>query len=336
MTSDLDAGIGGLLEAPERGPSRTRATVDARGVEQLILVATWFYRHGRSQIEIARDLGMDPSTVSRYLKRARDEGIVHVEIRPPRRLHVDLGRDLAAAYALQRAIVVPGEDGSEDALYAIAADHVSGSLRTGMRVGISWGQTLAGVVRFLQPRAVSDLSITQLTGGLSDAEPGIQCHELVRHLAQLYPNSHVKYLHAPAIVDNEAIQAAILSDRSVRAALKAAERSELALVGIGSMGDEATLMRVGHLDKVDRTRLLSSGAVGTLNGRFFDALGRPVGHLERRTIAISWEQMATIPTVVAVAAGPTKVKAIGGALLIGCLDVLVTDEATARSLLEAS
>ena len=66
----------------------------------------------------------------------------------------------------------------------------------------------------------------------------------------------------------------------------------------------------------------------------FDALGRPVGHLERRTIAITWDQMAAIPTVVAVAAGPTKIDAIAGALETGCVGVLVTDEPTAHGLLK--
>lgn len=311
-------------------------SLDAQTTEQLIEVATSFYRLGRSQVEIAHALGLDPSTVSRYLKRARDEGIVHIEIRLPRRQHLDVGRDLAGRFGLQRAIVVPQDAGGDDALYAVAADFVSSSLVTGMRLGVSWGQTLAGVVRFLQPRAVSGLFIAQLTGGLSDAEPGNQCHELVRHIAELYPSSQVKYLHAPAIVDSEAIRAAMVSDRSVSAALDAAAGSDFALVGIGSMGDDATLMRVGHLDAADRARLLQSRAVGTINGRFFDALGRPVGHLEGRTIALSWDQLAAIPTVVAVAAGPTKVAAIAGALETGSLDVLVTDEATARSLLERS
>src|SRR5512144_891524 len=278
--------------------ARSTMTADAQATEQLIEVATAFYRHGRSQIEIAGELGLDPSTVSRYLKRARDEGIVHIEIRPPRREHVDLGRELAGRFGLRRAIVVPEDPDPVAALYAVAADFVSSSLVTGMRLGVSWGQTLAGMVRFLQPRAVSGLSIAQLTGGLSDAEPGNQCHELVRLLAQLYPNSKVKYLHAPAIVDSETIQRAMLADRSVSNALAAAARSEFALVGIGSMGDDATLMRVGHLDPADRDRLVRGGAVGTLNGRFFDALGRPTGHLERRTIAITWDQMAAIPTVV--------------------------------------
>ena len=315
-------------------PGRFSLAATAQATEQLIEVATAFYRHGRSQIEIAGELGLDPSTVSRYLKRARDEGIVHIEIRTPRREHVDLGREVAARFGLRRAIVVPDDSDPDDALSAVAADFVSSSLVTGMRLGISWGQTLAGMVRFLQPRAVSGLCIAQLTGGLPDAEPGNQCHELVRLLAQLYPNSKVKYLHAPAIVDSAVIRNAMVADRSVSDALAAAAASEFALVGIGSMGDDATLMRVGHLDPDDRARLIRSGAVGTLNGRFFDELGRAVGHLERRTIALTWDQLAAIPTVVAVAAGPTKVGAIAGALETGCIDVLVTDEPTARGLLK--
>ena len=65
--------------------------LDARAIDTLTEVATRYYLRADSQTEIARDLGLDPSTVSRYLKRARDEGIVYVEIRPPRRPEVDLG-----------------------------------------------------------------------------------------------------------------------------------------------------------------------------------------------------------------------------------------------------
>ncbi|HXR27108.1 MAG TPA: sugar-binding domain-containing protein, partial [Candidatus Baltobacteraceae bacterium] len=308
---------------------------ETRSAEQLTAVAAAFYLHGKNQAQIAADLELSPSTVSRYLKRARDEGIVHVEIRPPRRHHVELGRELAGRSGLERAVVLSLEGDGEggDALFALAADHIGSLLRSGMRLGISWGQTLAGVVRFLQPRAVSHLTISQLTGGLADVEPGNQGHELVRHLAQLYPNSRVKYLHAPAIVDSEHIHEALMSDGSVRSALEEAARCELALVGIGSMGRDATLIRAGDLSEADRAQLVQDGAVGTLNSRFFTREGRPVRHLDQRTIALDWDQLVGIPTVVAVAAGPSKVQAIAGAARTGCLHTLITDETTARALL---
>ena len=69
-----------------------------------------------------------------------------------------------------------------------------------------------------------------------------------------------------------------------------------------------------------------------MNARFYDAQGNPVGHLDRRTVALSWSELAAIPTVIAVAAGEGKIDAIRGAARTGCIDVLVTDEHTAAAL----
>jgi deoxyribonucleoside regulator len=281
-------------------------------------------------------MGLDPSTVSRYLKRARDEGIVHIDIRAPQHEEAELGLALAARYGLARAIVAPGDGASGDGVASVAADHVAGLLRSGMRLGVSWGQTLADVVHRLRPGIVSDLDIAQLAGGLSNTTPGVQGSELVRNLAELYPPSSVHYLHAPAIVDSVAIQRAIVGDRSVQAVLAVARASELAVVGIGTLGDDATIVRGGHLTAEDRMILLEHGAVGSVNTRFFDEAGRAVRDLDERTVAIEWIELRSIATVVAVASGMGKARAILGALRTGCLDALVTDAATARLLLEAA
>ena len=67
----------------------------------LVDLATRFYVAGQSQVEIARALRLDASTVSRYLKRARDEGIVHVEAtRHPHRVLQALGSSVVRGVAL--------------------------------------------------------------------------------------------------------------------------------------------------------------------------------------------------------------------------------------------
>ena len=78
---------------------------EAPTLDLLIDVATRHYLNGSSQIEIARDLGLDPSTISRYLKRARDEGIVRIEIVAPRRANAGLSRHLARKLGLSRVLV---------------------------------------------------------------------------------------------------------------------------------------------------------------------------------------------------------------------------------------
>jgi DNA-binding transcriptional regulator LsrR (DeoR family) len=309
---------------------QTARRADLRGVELLTEVATQFYLRGRTQVEIARDLGLDPSTVSRHLRRAREEGIVRVEIRPPRRQNIDLARAVAERYGVSRVLVATAD---RTELAAVAADYLGGVLRSEMRVGVGWGQTLSAVVQFMVPGEATDLTICQLAGGLVESTPGIQGHELVRQLATLYPESRVQYLHAPSVVDSPVIRNAIMSDSSVEAALAIAAGCDLALVGIGSMEEEATMMRAGMLGPRERRVLLDQGAVGSMNTRFYDAAGQPVTFLDDRTIAISWDQLRDIPLVVAVAGGRNKAAAIGAALRTRCVSALVTDEDAARLLI---
>jgi DNA-binding transcriptional regulator LsrR (DeoR family) len=86
--------------------------------------------------------------------------------------------------------------------------------------------------------------------------------------------------------------------------------------------------------QADLDLLRADGVVGSMNGRFFCRDGSPGGHLDARTIAIEWNQLAAIPMVVAIAEGLPKVEAILGALKTGAVDVLITDEATAVALAE--
>jgi deoxyribonucleoside regulator len=314
-----------------------QGVLEIQTVDILSEIATRYYLRDDSQVEIARDLGLDASTVSRYLKRAREEGIVHVEIRTPRRPEADLGLALAERYGLRRVVVSPsveGPDAPERALAATAATFIEGILVNNLRLGVSWGRTLADVVHHLRPGTVSRLEIAQLAGGVEDPSPGIQGHELVRRLAELYPGSRVYYLHAPAIVGSDAAGSALAGDRIVRSALAAGRASDLALVGIGQMDDAATLRRGGHVSLTDWARLTAAGAVANVNTRFIDAHGRSVPELELRTIAISLEDLRAIDTVVAVAGGPGKVHAIRAALTSGAIDVLVTDEPTSIGVLK--
>jgi deoxyribonucleoside regulator len=305
-------------------------------MDQLVDIATRFYLTGQSQIEIARSVGLDASTVSRYLRRARDEGIVRVQIQRPRSLHGDLALELAKRFDLKRAVVVSGDPGpgAVQAVARAAADYVNSQLFNGMRLGLSWGRMLSAAIHMLPPGTVSDLDVSLLHGGVGSAGAGIQGVELARHIASLHPRSRVHYLHAPVLVDSPDIKDAMLRDGSIRSALESAASRDLALVGIGTLDESAPLVHYGHISPKDRQRLLAAGAVGDMCTRFFTPQGEPVHVLDDRLIAIEWEALKRIPLVVAMAAGLDKRDAILGALRAGCMNVLVTDEATARAVLK--
>ena len=305
--------------------------MDRVDVDFLVDLANRFYNEGRTQAEIAREVGVDPSTVSRHLKRARDEGIVRIEIRRPQHLHVDLGRELAERYTLSRVIVADTEE-ADAGVAAAAADYLSSLFANGTRLGLSFGRLPSAVIHALPAGTVSGLDVSLLLGGFSTAGAGIQGHELARHVASLYPRSRIHYLQAPLLVDSAEIRQAMLTDGSITVALQAAAQVELALVGIGTLSASAPLVRYGHLSAADQQRLLEAGAVGDICARFFSEDGRPVTEVDDRLMAIEREFLARIPTLVAVAAGPEKYAAIHGALRTGYVDVLVTDESTAKEL----
>ena len=255
----------------------------------LIDVATRHYLHGSSQIEIARDLSLDPSTISRYLKRARDEGIVRIEIVAPRRANAEMARHpgararsqpRAGGRAARRARRWPDGRRVRGGPVHLRSTPPRDADRHRL------GRDAGGRRPPPRPGDVEALQVAPLAGGLAEGRPGIQGHELVRQITELYPHSRATYLHAPSIVDSAAICDAFLADRSVQAALAIAAQSEVALVGIGEMAPEATLFKASHILSADREALLAQGAVGSMNARFYDAQGKPVGHLDRRTVAL--------------------------------------------------
>ncbi len=312
-----------------------RSIYSTEDLRFLVDVATRFYLQGESQVEIAHALGINASTISRYLKKARDNGLIQLRIVPPQPVNMDLGRELANHFGLSRVVVAGTMDGGK-ALANAAAEYIDGVLFNGMRVGTAWGGTLLSVVSSLHPGTVSDLELAQLHGGVGYAAAGIQAQEILRLLAGLYPGTNTHYLHAPLIVGSPEIRELICRERSIRPALQAAAGCDLALLGIGTLGEDASLVRYGHLEPADRASLIANGAVGDLCGRFFRADGQlALESLDQRTIAIDWEELRAIPTVVAVAAGRHKCDAIRGALRTGCLNVLITDEATASVILAA-
>ena len=81
--------------------------------------------------------------------------------------------------------------------------------------------------------------------------------------------------------------------------------------------------------------LRSRGAVGDVLLRYYDGAGRLVpSEIDRRVVGLTLEDIASIPTVVAVAGGPGKSEAIAGALAGNVANVLVTDHLTAKELIE--
>ncbi len=169
-------------------------------------------------------------------------------------------------------------------------------------------------------------------GGLSRISADVVATEIPRRLANIL-DAQVYYLMAPAFTKDQTTRDAILQDENVQATLR--EKIDIALVGIGNLSSEATLIRTETITQAEHQELLDKKAVGDVCGIYFDVQGRVIDFPgNQRRIARSLEDLKKIPFVVGIAGGLDKTQAILGALRGGLVNALVVDKITAERLLK--
>jgi len=296
-----------------------------------------YFVEDRSQDDVAAILGTTRSNVSRMLKQARDLGIVEIRIVDPAKRDHELELALRDRFGLVdvRVLEVTPETDVLSGVGRLAVRWLDETLRDGQVVALSWGQTLQAVVRAVDGLSRRDVEVVQLVGGLSALDSAVTGQELVRELSERMGARH-RYLHAPALFGSAQALTMMLHEQAIADALDAAKTADIAVVGIGAagIGSSGTLLDALGLSPAQRAAFDASGAVGDVCARYFDLSGREVSSVvTERVLAVTLDDLRAIPTVAGVAAGREKALGILGALRGRIIDVLICDQAAARSVL---
>jgi DNA-binding transcriptional regulator LsrR (DeoR family) len=306
---------------PARKPVRDGALV--------VTAAHLYYVEDRSQEEVAKQLGISRSTVSRLLAEARRSGVVRIEVtaQPP---VVGLEDELAQQLGLEQVYIAPGTAAPNDpgAVLASAVGQalLDSKLNAGDALLVSWGRATWSLSHADLP-AIPGVVVVPALGGLNDEQPWVQTNEIARRIAARLEGS-VLLLHAPAVPSAE-LRDSLLTDESIRAALTRWDDAAAALVGIGAWSQAQP--EPPSLLSLDAQTLQASA--GDVAGRLFDADGAPMPYAtEPRLLGISREQLARVHRRIGVAVGTQKVEAIVAAARSQLVNVLVTDIITASAL----
>jgi deoxyribonucleoside regulator len=128
----------------------------------------------------------------------------------------------------------------------------------------------------------------------------------------------------------------IEADRTVAGVLAFASRASVYLYSAGVADATSALVDSGYLTPRDVAKLVARGAVGDVVGRYIDAEGRIVDPaLDERTIGLGLDQLRAATSAIFVVAGVAKHEIARAVVTSGLCTVVVTDEATATSLLSA-
>jgi len=307
----------------------------------LLKVSKLYYEQSLTQSQISKKLSLSRPKVSRLLKQAEDVGIIKHQIIPMGGVHTDLETALEEKFSLVEAVVVEvSETGSQIAasreVGAAAADYFSRVVSDPSLIGISWGTTLRAMVDNLHNQDCNGSEVVQLIGGLGSPESEAHATYILRKIVSQL-GCKLSILNVPGIVDTTSVKQAVLSDSHVKEVFRLFPKIDIAFVGIGAPTPDSVVMRDGNILTEDElSSVLEKGAVGDICLRFFDAAGDPVtADFESRIIGISLDELKKIPRVVGVTGGPHKQESLLGALRGDLVNVIVTDNLTAKKVLEA-
>ncbi|MCL2563041.1 MAG: sugar-binding transcriptional regulator [Oscillospiraceae bacterium] len=309
--------------------------LDYKRIDLLVSVATLYYEHGYNQNQIAQKLGLSRPYISKLIAEARERGIVTIQIHDPAGVETPLERDLRQRFGLRKVIVVPQTpEAPLTKVGQAAARYLNSIVSAGDIVGVGWGATMYTAARSAALRRdLSDVTVVQLCGGISNLERSIYANEIPKLFADAFSGTPY-ILPLPAIVDDSEVKRSILTDHNIGRVMEVAARANIAMFTLGKSAADSALTHAGYLADSQLKRLDEAGAVGDICCHFIDEHGRLCDpELDARTIGLPPEELRRKEHRIAVAIGMSKVRSICGALRGGYATELITNEDTAAAVM---
>ena len=304
---------------------------------KVVEAAKLYYLLDYTQHEIAKKLGVSRPTVSRMLQTAKKEGIVQIKIIDMEENVSDLEKAIEKKYNLKKAVIAPVPQYEDHIIKTTlglkAAEYLDTIVKDNDIIGVTWGTTMYHVAVELKKKEVNNIKIVQLKGGISHSETNTYVSEILYLFGKAYRTTPL-HLPLPAIVDQVVVKQAMMEDRHIRKIIETGKEANIALFTCGPIKSESLLFKLGYFTNED-LEMLYSKAVGDICSRFFDQDGQICNNsLNERTLGIDLSELREKEYSILVAGGNQKVNSIHAALKGKFANVLVTDQYTARFILE--
>ncbi len=313
-------------------------SIDER-LNLLVNLARAYYEQRLTQEEIARTLPISRSQVSRYLTEARELGIVQFRVIDPTERADDLGTELMNRFpALRSAVVVPvfstDEQIARQMVGLACASYLREVVHPGHCLCIGCGRTVRNAIDALKTYPIPNLSVVQAMGNLGHEALNIDFNAVTRAAADAF-TAHAYYINAPAILGSGSASEWECANPSIHESLERARQADIYLFTVGSLDRDQLYTRTGLINQADIQWLRDRGVAGDICGRFYDVQGREVETpFAKRIIGITLNDLKRAELSIAIAGGIDKVLPLRAALTGGWINTVITDEHTARGVME--
>ncbi|MFP3545689.1 sugar-binding transcriptional regulator [Rhizobium sp. SIMBA_035] len=301
--------------------------------------AGWlYYVAGRTQDEIASTMGISRQSAQRLVSLAVAEKLIKVRLDHPIAACLELGNQLRKKFDLRSVEIVPSDPGSSSTTIGIAEAAAAEIERWLKRpepivLAVGTGRTLKAAVDQLPQLECPEHRIVSLTGNITP-DGSAAYYNVIFSMADAVKARHFP-MPLPVLVTSAEEREMLHSQQLVRSTLEISSQSDVTFVGIGELGIDGPLCVDGFLEKDEMMELMRNGAVGEICGWIFDGDGKLLDNPINERVASAPIPPRDSSTVIGIAKGKRKFKAIRAAIVGRQINALITDEATAEFLLTA-
>jgi central glycolytic genes regulator len=243
----------------------------------------------------------------------------------------DMEEQIRSRFGLKAVTVVPGD--SDLSPYAKKELGRAGGVALRRMVAkddiiaVTGGSTMAEIANWLSTvTPMKGSCFVPARGGLGESVE-LQANTIASAMAKR-TGGHYRLLHVPDHLSEDTYQS-VMQEPNIQEIVAVIRQARIVIHGIGDA------LRMAKRRKVDSSTIESlqrEGALAEAFGYYFNREGEVVHKMP--TVGLRLEDIQQMDTVIAVAGGSSKGEAIAAVMRFGHQDVLVTDEAAARVMLE--
>ena len=314
----------------------------------ILKAADMYYNQGIRQQEISEKLEISISTVSRLLKKAKEQEIVRFTIDQKYLECLTLETELQQRYGLREVIVAPIPDESEQMrleekkkIVALeGARYLQRVVSDNDVIGVAYGETVWYVYNYLNPCQRHSSQFVTLHGVLEHATNRLDGSWLVPRIAKAFGGKYYT-INCKGLQDSREDVLRSLSEPDVCRCFEQFPKITVSISGVGLVDphakQETILLRSNFMSADAKKAVKESDACCDLMLRFLNQNGQESQTLMRsRVVGIPLESYRRIPNKIIVAAGREKWRAVLALLRGKLADTFIVDQNLAREVYQAT
>jgi DNA-binding transcriptional regulator LsrR (DeoR family) len=308
-------------------------------IQLMVQASKMYFISGLTQEQIAQQLGISRSSVSMMLSEAKYFGIVEISIKDPKNNVQDVADQFISRFALKGCLVIPTAIDDIRILTRVVAsqgaDFAEDILKSHSTVGIAWGTTCYEfMLSFTNRNKLYDVTVVPMVGGTSRIASEYQLNEMVRMFAEKLHGTP-SFIYAPAIAETLGDHELYMQSTCMKSILEKWNNMDAAIVSAGAPPEFYDNRMVIDMAQKQQYENSENRVIGDICARRYNLKGEFIQNdYNARIMGIDEAGLRSVENVICIAAGRHKILSIIGALRTNVINYFVTDENTARGVLE--